>query len=70
VKIKDSRSRRNAGQKWKGLEPGDHLNRKRIIRDTRTAREKAASASAVGDRDTVLKIISTLAVEGVVFPEW
>ncbi|MDR1039281.1 MAG: TraM recognition domain-containing protein [Deltaproteobacteria bacterium] len=55
-------------RRWKGLEPGDHVDRRRLIRDTRTAAEKAASA--FGDRGTVLKLTASLALAGIFFPEW
>jgi intracellular multiplication protein IcmO len=54
--------------RWKGLEPGDSVDRKGLLRDARTGPERAWAA--LGDRDAVMKAVAAAAIAGVAFPEW
>jgi intracellular multiplication protein IcmO len=54
--------------KLKGLEPGDHIDRRRLVRDTRSARERAAAL--LGDRGFALKAMASAALAGLFLPEW
>ncbi|MDR2613574.1 MAG: TraM recognition domain-containing protein [Deltaproteobacteria bacterium] len=53
---------------WKGLEPGEIADRKRLIRDTRSRAERLAGL--LRDRDAALKIVAAAALAGFLFPGW
>ncbi|MDR1079571.1 MAG: TraM recognition domain-containing protein [Deltaproteobacteria bacterium] len=55
-------------RRLKGLEPGEFIGGKKLVRDVRTGPERAAAA--LGERDAVLKAMLALSLAGAVFPEW
>ncbi|MDR3152783.1 MAG: TraM recognition domain-containing protein, partial [Deltaproteobacteria bacterium] len=51
---------------WKGLEPGEQIDRRKLLRDTRSGAERAGAFC--GDGDFVLKALAASAAAGFLFP--